>query len=165
MSDEARTLFISPAQQDDAELQVLKNILERNGYEIRDSPIDNSRPNAATNEQHIKSKILAPCIDQVDAVLVVISSATRTRPWVDWAIECAQQQDKRIVGVYVQGGQVSDLPANFQMYGDALVGCWQADRVMDAIEGRSNTLFMPDGETEFPERDIDRFTCGEPKPE
>jgi hypothetical protein len=163
VSGESRNLFISHAHRDDAELQELKNLLRRNGYDIRDSSIDSSKPNEATNEQYIKYNILAPRIDWAGAVLVLISPVTHTRPWVDWELEYAQRQGKRIVGVYVQGGKDSDLPASFQMYGDALVG-WQADRVMDALEGRIDTLFMPDGETEFPERDIDPFTCGEPTP-
>ncbi|MFE8603353.1 TIR domain-containing protein [Archangium violaceum] len=159
MSGEARNLFITQADWDDAELQGLKNLLRGNGYELQDSSIAGSKPNEATNEQY-----LAPRIDRADVVLVLISPVAHAQPQVDWAIEYAQQQDKRIVGVYVQGGTESDLPASFQMYADALVDC-QAARVVDAIEGRLDTLLMPDGETEFPARDIDRWACGESEPE
>ncbi|NOK33066.1 TIR domain-containing protein [Corallococcus exercitus] len=163
MNGEAKNLFISHAHQDDAALQGLCDLLRRNGYNIRNSSIDSTKPNEATSEEYIKYKILKPRIDWAGTMLVLISPVTHTRPWVDWEIECAQRQGKRIVGVYVQGGQESNLPASFQMYGDALVG-WQADRVMAALEGSLNTLFQSDNKTEFPERDIDRFTCGEPEP-
>lgn len=164
MSGEAKNLFISHALRDSAELQRVKNLLEKNGYAFRDSSTDGSMPSEATSKQGGKDTLQARYIDSATVLLVLISPGTHPQPQIDREIQYAQQQGKRIVGVYVRDGKESDLPANFQKYADALVDC-QADRVMDAIEGRINTLFMPDGETEFPERDIERYACGEKVPE
>lgn len=163
VSNGARNLFISHAHKDDDNLQGLKDLLGRSGYTIRDGSIDSAKPNNANNDHYIKYQLLAPRIDWASTLVVLISPITHTRAWVNWEIEYAARQGKRIVGVYVHGGQDSDLPVNFRLYGDALVG-WQADRVMGAVNGTIDTWFKPDG-AEFPERDIERFTCGEPTPE
>jgi len=158
MSGEIKNLFISHVHEDDAELQGLKDLLGRNGYEIRDGSIDSSKPNEANNPEYIKYEVLAPKIQWAGAFLVLISPRTCESLWVEWEIQYAQQLGKRIVGVYVQGGQESDLPENFQKYGDSIVG-WQAEKVMDAIEGRTNDWVGPDGVTPSQERAISRYSC------
>ena len=44
-----KNVFISHVHEDDGLLQDLKELLERNGYQIRDGSIDSSKPNAAEN--------------------------------------------------------------------------------------------------------------------
>lgn len=62
MTDEQKNVFISHIHEDDATLQGLKDLLKRNGYEIRDGSIDSSKPNNAIDPDYIKSAILAPRI-------------------------------------------------------------------------------------------------------
>lgn len=150
-------VFISHVHEDDNILKDLKDLLSRNGYEIGDSSIDSSKPNEATNEDYIKSEILAPRIRWAGTLVVLISPQTHESKWVDWEIEYAQKEGKRIVGVWVQGGRDSDVPKNLELYADAVVG-WQADRVMDAIRGKINNWYNPDGR-ERPVREIIRFNC------
>ena len=154
---EVKNVFISHVHEDDQLLQELKELLSRNGYEIRDGSIDSSKPNEATDEKYIKSEILAPRISWAGTLVVLISPKTHESRYVEWEIEYAHKQGKRIVGVWAQGGQGSDAPKNFDMYHDALVG-WQADRVMDAITGKIDNSFNPDGKEREP-RTIDRFSC------
>ena len=68
-----------------------------------------------------------------------------------------QQHNKRIIGVWAQGAQGSDLPDNLDKYADAVVG-WQAGRVMDAINGKINNCENPDG-TPWSQRNIVRIEC------
>lgn len=150
-------IFISHVHEDDKVLQELKDLVARNGYEIHDGSIDSSKPNEAKDENYIKSQVLAPRICWASTILVLISADTHKSEWVEWEIEYAQKQGKRIVGVWVQGGQDSDIPKNFEAYGDALVG-WQAERVMDAITGKINNWYGPDGDERTP-RKIKRFGC------
>ena len=163
MSGETKNICISHAPQDDAVVQELKELLKGHGYSLQDSSKESHTSSGAAGEHHIKAG-LTPRIDWAGALLVLISPATRTRPWVDWEIEYAERQGKRIVGVYVPGGRDANLPASFQMYGDALV-CCQIERVVEALNGTINTWCNPDGSILVPERDIERFTCGEPTPE
>ena len=158
MSSPIKNAFISHVHEDDAVLPELKDLLARNGYEIRDSSIDSSKPNDAKNPEYIKSGILAPRIQWAGVVIVLISPETYTSPWVDWEIEYAAKQDKRIVGVFVRGGKDSDVPKNLEIYADAVVG-WDAQSVIDAITGKLNNWTCADGTVRAP-RSMKRYSCG-----
>jgi len=157
MDERPCNVFISHVHEDDEVLQDLKDMLKRNGCDIRDSSIDSSKPNEATSPDYIKHEILAPRISWAGTMLVLISPDTHTSSWVDWEIECAETKGKRIVGVWVRGGQDSDVPDNLKKYADAVVG-WNTERIMDAIGGTINNWSMPDG-TEHAPLSIERYRC------
>ncbi len=152
-----KNVFTSHVHEDDKLLQDLKDLLAKNGYEIRDGCIDSSKPNEATSDEYIKSQILAPRIRWASTLIVLISPRTHESKWVEWEIEYAHKEGKRIVGLWVQGGQDSDIPENLDDYADAVVG-WQADRLMDAVTGKINNWDGPDGQ-EHPPRKIPRCAC------
>src|SRR5262249_29002183 len=149
-------IFISHIFEDDPVLQDLKKLLTDNDYEIRDGSIDSSKPNDAKDPEYIKGQILAPRINWAGAMVVLISPDTWSSEFVEWEIEYAHKQDKRIVGVWAQGEKGCPAPASLEKYADAVVG-WQADRVMDAITGKINNWFTPEGE-ERPPRTIVRYS-------
>jgi hypothetical protein len=155
---DTKNLFISHVHEDDDRLQGLKDLLRSNGYDIRDGSIDSTKPNNARSPDYIWNEILAPRIRWAGTLLVLISPKTHESTWVNREIEAAHNQDKRIVGVYAHGGQESDLPESFQLYGDALVG-WQADRIMDAINGKVEKWDTPEGSQIRAPRTIDRYNC------
>lgn len=157
MSDEIKNVFISHIHEDDEVLQGLKELLRRNGYSIRDGSIDSSRPNDAQSEEYIKSQILAPRIRWSSTMIVLISPDTSSSRWVEWEIEYAANEGKRIIGVWGQGCQDSNIPTNLDRYADAVVG-WQAERVMDAVTGKINNWFTCDGTQREP-RIITRYSC------
>lgn len=137
-------VFISHHHKDQEDLDRLKNLMKQNGYDIRDSSIDESEPNQAKDEEYIKS-ILRSRIDWAGTVIVLIGDETHTRPWVNWEIECAHTQGKPIVGIFAQGAKESDIPENFELYGRYLVG-WNSKNLMDAIRGKYNGPWeAPDG--------------------
>jgi len=152
-----KNIFISHVHEDDELVQNLKQLLTDNGYEIRDGSIDSSKPNDATDPSYIKSEILAPRIRWASTIIVLVSSKTHVSEYVNWEIEYAQSQEKRIVGLWAQGAKGSDLPESLLKYRDAMVG-WQAERVMDAITGKIDTSFAPDG-SEMSELNIDHHNC------
>jgi hypothetical protein len=157
MADTVKNVFISHVHEDDEILGDLKDLLASKGYEIRDGSIDSSKPNEASSEDYIKAEILGPRIKWASTVVVLISPDTHTSKWVDWEIEFAEKEGKRIVGVWIRGGQEADIPANLEKYADAVVG-WQADRVIDAIEGGINNWTTSTGE-ERTARPIPRYSC------
>jgi hypothetical protein len=151
-----RNVFVSHIFEDDASVQDFKRLLEQHGYEVRDSSIVKDKANQAKDPDYIKSKILGPRIDWAGVLVVLVSPNTCESQWVNWEIEYAHQHDKRIVGVWLQGAQDSDLPENLDKYGDAMVG-WQGGGVIDAIEGKDKWV-TPSGAPRAV-RDIDRHKC------
>ncbi|MGI9102829.1 MAG: TIR domain-containing protein [Terriglobales bacterium] len=158
MADDVKNVFISHIHEDDAVLPQLKDLVCRNGCEIRDGSINSSKPNEATDEEYIKYQLLAPQIRWASTLVVLISPETCKHWWVDWEIEYAEQQGKRIVGVWDQGAKDCDIPANLDKYADAVVG-WQGDRIADAVTGKLNNWYNADGQ-ERPARAIARWSCG-----
>lgn len=157
-----RHVFISHHHQDDAEVDKLTELLSRSGYDIRNSSIRAKAANQRRLDKGLVSnetirRLLRMKISWAGTVVVLIGKYTHTRPWVDWEIEEANKQGKRIVGVWAQGGQEADLPENLKKYGSAVVG-WQTNRVLDAIDGKINNWYRPDGD-EFPRRSIARIAC------
>lgn len=136
-------IFISHCGEDADQLKSLHKLIQKEGYKIRDSSMDEKNPNNAKDPEYIKS-LLRPKIDWAGTVIVLIGPETHNKDWVDWEVEYANASgDKNIVGVFIPGGADSDVPENFKKYGDALV-TWNADKLAEAIEGQPHWM-EPDG--------------------
>lgn len=154
-----RHVFISHHHKDDAEVDKLTKLLNRRGYDIRNSsirakPANQERLDKGRVKPEVIQRLLRMKISWSGTIVVLIGKETHSRPWVNWEIEQAEKQGKRIVGVWAQE---ADLPENLKKYGDALVG-WQSDRVLDAIDGKINNSYDPDGK-ERPYQPIARYRC------
>jgi hypothetical protein len=88
-------------------------------------------------------------ISWAGTVVVLVGRHTHERPWVNWEIEQANRQGKRIVGVYVRGGTEADLPGALEKYGSSIVG-WNTDSIMGAVDGSKNEFQTPDGGARAP---------------
>ena len=158
MAEETKNVFISHIHEDDEGLGKLKGLLKGNGMAVRDYSITADNPNNAHSEDYIKSEILAPRIRQSSTLVVYISPETRESEWVNWEIEYAQQQDKRIVGVWEYGEKDCEVPEALDKYADTIVG-WTGNRIIDAINGEINGWESSDGTPGAP-REIKRYSCG-----
>jgi hypothetical protein len=157
-----RHVFISHHHKDDTEVDKLTDLLKRKGYDIRNSsirarPANQERLDKGLVKDEVIRRLLRMKISWAGTVVVLIGKETHSRPWVDWEIQEAERQGKRIVGVWAQGAQDADLPENLKKYADSVVG-WQSDRVVDAIDGQINNWFDPDG-SERPCQPIARYRC------
>lgn len=157
MAEETKNVFISHIHEDDEGLGKLKGLLKDNGMAVRDYSITAGNPNKAHSEDYIKSEILAPRIQQSSTLVVYISPETRESDWVNWEIEYAQKQDKRIVGVWEYGEKDCEVPDALDKYADAIVG-WTGNSIIDAINGQINGWEGSDG-TPGASRNIDRHGC------
>jgi len=157
MDGKLNNVFISHIHEDDERLEGLKDLLAKNGRTVRDSSINSAKPNDAKNPDYIKSEILKPAIDWASVLIVLITPDTCESEWVDWEIQYAHEQGKRIVGVWDHGDAECELPENLDKYADAVVG-WQGDQIIDAIDGKINNISDPDGTTR-PTREIARYGC------
>ena len=157
MNGQNRNVFISHKHEDDDGLKDLKSLVERHGMKWRDYSITADNPNNAHNEDYIKSEILAPRIKQSGCLVVYVSEKTKNSDWVEWEIEYAHKQDKRIVGVWERGARDCEMPKALECYGDAVVG-WNGENIIDAINGKSNTWYNQDGSKQG-YRNIERHSC------
>ena len=89
-------------------------------------------------------RLLRMKISWAGTAVVLIGKETHSRPWVDWEIRQANQQNKRIVGVYVRGGTEADKPEALEEYASAIVG-WNTECIMAAIDGTEYQFLNPDG--------------------
>ncbi len=157
MPDEIRNVFISHIHPDDEGLPRLKDLVARHGMNCRDGSITTGKFNAATNEGYIKYEILAPRIRWSSVLVVYISPETKNSDWVNWEIEYAYKEGKRIVGVWEWGEKDCELPEALTRYGDAVVG-WNGESIVDAINGTSDSSYTQDG-LEPANRKIPRYSC------
>lgn len=152
-----KNVFISHVHEDDAGLQKLKDLLASKGMTVRDSSVHTGKFNDAKDPDYIKSGILAPLIQWAGTFICYVSPLTKNSDWVNWEIEYAAKQGKRIVGVWQQGDKDCDLPTALEEYADAVVG-WNGEAIVDAINGKDGWQ-MPDGSacTVVP---LKRHPCG-----
>lgn len=139
-----KNVFISHYGKDDEHIGNLKNLMGEKGYQLRNSSIDSTKPNQASNEEYIKS-LLRERIKWASSTIVLIGPKTHTRPWVDWEIEQSFKQGNNIVGVFINGASDSDIPESFTKYGNALLG-WRSEKIIAALEGDCTNFDGSDGE-------------------
>jgi hypothetical protein len=133
MSDSAN-VFISHIHEDDEYLGKLKGLLAQRGFPIKDSSINETRPNNAKAEDYIKGDILAPRIRWAGVVIVLISPETKNSDYVKWEIDYADRLDKRVVGVCTPGSADCDMPEGLEDYADAIVS-WNGNDILAAVRG------------------------------
>ena len=158
MAEGTKNVFISHVHEDDAGLGKLKDLVRNKGMEIRDASIHAGKENEATSPDYIKSQILAPQIDWASTFIVYITPKTKGSEWVNWEIEYAAKQGKRIIGIWAHGDNNCEVPDALKDLGDAVVVGWNADRIIDAINGINNDWENPDG-TQLNPRPIKRYSC------
>lgn len=145
MINKQKNVFISHHGKDDADVQQLRQLMNRHGYTLRNASIDSTKSNDAENDHYIKYNLLRPGINWAGTVIVLIGDKTHTREWVNWEIEQAAKLGTRVVGVYINElkQQEPPLPEAFTNCGSALVG-WTGNRIIEAIEGNINNFQCPD---------------------
>ena len=144
MPDEMRNVFISHIHADDDGLPRLMNLVAQHGMTCRDGSITTGKFNNAANEEYIKYQILAPRIKWASVLVVYISPETKDSDWVNWEIEYAVREGKRIVGVWAWGEKGCELPEALAKHADSVVG-WNGESIADAISGASDDSYKEDG--------------------
>jgi len=157
MSSTAKNVFVSHVHEDDKGLQKLKDLLAKNGMVIRDASITSEKENQAKSPDYIKNKILGPRIDWAGVFIVYITPSTKQSEWVDWEIEYAHRQGKRIVGIWAYDDNECEIPAALEKYADVVVG-WRGEGIVDAINGSNENWEKPDG-TPRTLQEIPRYSC------
>ena len=161
-TSKTKNVFISHHHKDDANVDKLKTLLGKNGFNIRNSSI---RANPANQKRLDKGLVKDATIQRLlrmkmswaGSVIVLVGKETHSRRWVNWEIEQAHKQGKDIVGVYENGLKDKvDLPPALEKYGTSQVG-WDSGAIIAAIKG-SPAFQNPDG-TPAPRKDGDHTAC------
>lgn len=144
-----RHVFISHHHADDAKVDQLTDLLRRDGNDVRNSsvrmkPANQRRMDEGRVKDETIRRLLRMKISWATTVVVLIGNETHSRPWVNWEIEEAKRQGKRIVGVYAYGGTDAQKPEALEKYATTIVA-WNTDSIVDAIEGGENRFENPDG--------------------
>ncbi|MEQ1869188.1 MAG: TIR domain-containing protein [Vicinamibacterales bacterium] len=144
-----RHVFISHHHADDQSVTDMTDLLAKGGHAIRNSsvrmkPANQDRMDRGLIKDETIRRILRMKISWAGTVVVLIGANTHTRPWVNWEIEEANRQGKRIVGVFIRGGTNADVPSALERHASAMVG-WNTDRIVDAIDGSENDFQNSDG--------------------
>ena len=153
----SRNVFVSHHHKDEEGIKKMKALLKKRSFQIKNSSIDSTKPNQASNPEYIK-RLLRLRIKWSGAMVVLIGKDTHTRSWVDWEIKKAFEKGKRIVGVFQDGAKEEDVPQNLEFYGDALVG-WHSEKIIGGIEGNHNDWCKPSGEKREPKWKTERVVC------
>lgn len=153
---EIYNMFLSHRHEDDDLVSDFKNLLQNKGVTIRDASITSDNPNSAHNADYIKSKILAPGINWAGTLAVLITPDTKNHDWIDWEIEYANKNDKRIIGVWAPGSAGCEVPEPLEKYADAILA-WNSERIVEALNG-SRHFDGPDG-LPRPPQPVERINC------
>jgi len=158
-----RNAFISHHHKDDGDVTHFTTLLSACGYEIRNSSIRANPKNQERLRQGLVKdetirRLLRMKISWAGVLVVLIGKDTDSRPWVNWEIDQANKQGKRIVGVFVHGGTGADIPTSFEKYGSALVG-WNSNSIIGAIDGTDSPFQNPDGSPRLPTHSATTHDC------
>lgn len=158
-----KNVFISHHHKDDKSVTDFTNLLAGKDYTIRNSSIrvkpgNQERLNTKMVSDGTIKRLLRMKMAWAGTVVVLIGSQTHSREWVNWEIEEAAKQDKRIIGVFMQGAKDADIPENLEKYGDGLVG-WNSDKIIAGLEGENVGWCDSGGESKTPSRSVKRVAC------
>jgi hypothetical protein len=158
-----RHVFISHHHADDQRVDQLTDLLTRAGKDVRNSsvrmkPANQRRFDEGRVSDETIRRLLRMKISWATTVVVLVGKETHMRPWVNWEIEQAHKQGKRIVGVYERGGTDVPVPKALEDYGTSIVA-WNTDSIVDAIEGDDNRFETPDGTPREPVHAGKKVVC------
>jgi len=145
-----RHLFISHHHQDDAEVTKLTNLLSGHGWDVRNSSIRMKPSNEQRREKglipdSVIERALRMRVSWAQSVVVLIGKDTHTRAWVNWEIEEAHRQGKRIIGVFVRGGTEADIPPALEKFATQEIVGWNGNAIIGALDGDNQPFQAADG--------------------
>lgn len=159
----SKNVFISHHHKDDKSVTDFTNLLAGKDYNIRNSSIRvNEKNKDRLEKKQIPRKTLERLLSMkmkwAGTVVVLIGSQTHSREWVNWEIEQAAKQGKRIIGVFEHGGKDANIPENLEKFGDGLVG-WNSEKIIDALEGKDVGWCNSSGQPRTPVNNVKRIGC------
>lgn len=159
----SKNVFISHHHKDDKSVTDFTNLLAGKDYNIRNSSIRvNEKNKDRLEKKQIPRKTLERLLSMkmkwAGTVVVLIGSQTHSREWVNWEIEQAAKQGKRIIGVFERGGKDANIPENLEKFGDGIVG-WKSEKIINALKGEDVGWCNSSGQPRTPVNNVKRIGC------
>jgi hypothetical protein len=159
----SKNIFISHHHKDDKAVTDFTNLLAGKDYIVRNSSIRTKPRNTERLDKKMVSdetirRLLRMKMSWAGIVVVLVGSDTHSRDWVNWEIEEAERQGKRILGVFMQGAKDSDIPESLEKFGDGLVG-WNSEKIIAGLEGEDVGWCNSTGESRTPTNNLKRVVC------
>lgn len=155
-----KNIFISHHGKDDEHVQQLKKRLKDKGYDVRNSSVDSTKHQERRPSDETIKKDLRDGIGWAGTFICLIGEDTHTRDWVDFEIEQAYKQGKKIVGIYIHGcSEAVKLPEKLEKYRSAIIGWNSLDKLVDILDGKHFPAENPDGTEKVFSQTFDRVPC------
>ena len=158
---EQHNIFISHYGKDDEHVQSLKNRLKNQGFNVKNFSIDSTKhkdgriPSKQVIERYLKIRI-----KMSNTLICLIGPKTHTRDWVNDEIKWANEQGKKIIGIYTHGSkETALLPDAFKEIEANAIGWNSIDKLGKIISGENFPYENPDGSTATPIYPISRIKC------
>ena len=159
--EKGNNVFISHYGKDDDKVQRLKERFGEKGYSIRNYSVDSTKhKDGRTPSKEVIERYLRRQISWSGSLICLIGPKTHTRDWVNYEIEEAHRQGKKIVGIYTYGNNDNaELPAAFKKYGGATIGWNSLDKLVDIINGKEVPMENPEGGQRAPLYQMATINC------
>ena len=156
-----KNVFISHYGKEDEKVQRLKQRFAEKGYDIRNYSVDSTKHTRKKRpSDEVIRRFLRRQISWSSSLICMIGPRTHTRKWVNYEIEAAHKQGKKIVGVYTHGSSDSvQLPNAFKKYGGSLIGWNSIDRLMDIMNDKEFPVENPSGGSQTPNFSVSDSKC------
>ena len=145
--DKSHNIFISHYGKDDEYVQSLKARLKDHGYNIRNFSVDSTNhKDGRIPSKPVIERLLQMRINWSSTFICLIGPKTHTRAWVNYEIQKAVEQGKRIIGVYTHGSkETAELPKNLEKVASNLIGWNSIDKIGEIISGKNYPIENADG--------------------
>ncbi len=149
---EHQNIFISHYGKDDNHVQSLKNRLKEQGNDVRNFSVDSTNhKDGRIPRKEVVERLLRMRIRWSSSVICLIGQKTHTRDWVDFEIEEAYKQGKRIVGVFAYGSKENaEVPEMLKKYASNIIGWNSIEKLSELITGKNIPVENPDGSIATP---------------
>lgn len=147
----SNNVFICHHSADVPKLRDLLDNLRSKGYDVRSSSLQEDNDNKVVHKgKHVADATVARYIRRAikwaGTFIVLIGEHTHERAWVNYEIQNAHFQGKKIIGVYKYGcAQTAELPEAYKRYGTSPVGWNSMDKLAGMIQGNVVPPELPDG--------------------
>lgn len=157
----SKNVFISHYGKEDDKVQRLKERFAEKGYNIRNYSVDSTkhRRKKRPSDELIK-RFLRRQISWSSSLICMIGPKTHTRDWVNYEIEAAHRQGKKIVGIYTHGNNERvQLPDAFKKYGGAIIGWNSIDKLMNIMNNKEFPVENNQGTSRTPMYSVSDSNC------
>lgn len=144
---EQHNIFISHYGKDDEHVQSLKSRLKEQGYDVRNFSVDSTNhKDGRKPSDAVVERLLRMRVRWSKTFICLVGPKTHTRDWVDFEIDEAHKQGKRIIGVYTHGSmETAELPEKIKQYASNIIGWNSIEKLGELIAGENIPVENPDG--------------------